>query len=104
MEHLPPEVLRHICCQAITQHVYVTCIYHLDRCSLSSLAQTCRTLHDPAIDVIWRELDSFIPILYTLPSDVCKITRSRNESGAPGRSQYPKYIVEMVSFIYATHK
>ena len=45
------------------------------RRSLSRLARTCRALCGPALDVLWRDLDSLVPILGLFPPHVLKKTR-----------------------------
>ena len=35
---------------------------------LASMAQTCSTLFHPATDVLWRKIDSYLPLLACLPS------------------------------------
>jgi len=37
------------------------------RRTLYSLALTCRTLSGPALDILWRDLDSLYPLLCCLP-------------------------------------
>lgn len=43
--------------------------------SLSRLARTCRAISGPALDVLWRELDSIIPIIGLFPAHLLKKTR-----------------------------
>ncbi|KAJ2919263.1 hypothetical protein MD484_g1180, partial [Candolleomyces efflorescens] len=43
--------------------------------SLSRLARVCRALCEPALDVLWRELDSIVPILGLFPPSVLKKAR-----------------------------
>lgn len=45
------------------------------RRSLSRLARTCRGLSDPCLNVLWRELDSLLPLLSLLPNDLFKRPR-----------------------------
>ncbi len=35
------------------------------------LARTCSQFHEPAISVLWQSLNNIVPLLYTLPSDLC---------------------------------
>ena len=35
--------------------------------TLSSLAATCRTLHTIPVAALWREMDSLVPLLKTIP-------------------------------------
>jgi hypothetical protein len=43
--------------------------------TLSRLARTCRALSDPALNVLWRELDSLIPIIGLFPTSLLKRAR-----------------------------
>ncbi|KAF5312357.1 hypothetical protein D9619_002907 [Psilocybe cf. subviscida] len=45
------------------------------RRSLSRLARTCRALAEPALDILWRDLDSLIPIIGLFPAHLLKKTR-----------------------------
>ncbi|KAF7302732.1 hypothetical protein HMN09_00908100 [Mycena chlorophos] len=45
------------------------------RRGLSRLARTCRALLDPALDVLWRELDSLIPLIGLFPSNLLRKTK-----------------------------
>ena len=45
------------------------------RRSLSRLARTCRALSEPALKILWRELDSIVPILGLFPGHVLKKAR-----------------------------
>ncbi|KAJ6520075.1 hypothetical protein C8R45DRAFT_953782 [Mycena sanguinolenta] len=45
------------------------------RRSLSRLARTCRAWLDPALSVLWRELDSLQPLLGLFPAHLLKKTR-----------------------------
>ncbi|KAF8973596.1 hypothetical protein BDZ97DRAFT_1775888 [Flammula alnicola] len=56
------------------------------RRSLSRLARTCRAFADPALDVLWRELDSIIPIIGLFPGHLLKKTRKPGM----GLSRLPK--------------
>lgn len=40
--------------------------------ALSRLARTCRALSEPALDVLWRDLDSIVPIIGLFPVQVLK--------------------------------
>ncbi|KAH7924043.1 hypothetical protein BV22DRAFT_541321 [Leucogyrophana mollusca] len=40
------------------------------RADLASLARTCRTFRDPALDVLWSFLNSFDPLIRCLPQDL----------------------------------
>ena len=45
------------------------------RRSLSRLARTCKAFSGPALDVLWRELDSVVPIVGLFPAHLLKKTR-----------------------------
>jgi hypothetical protein len=45
------------------------------RRALSRLARTCRAFCEPALDILWRDLDSLIPILGLFPGHVLKKAR-----------------------------
>jgi F-box-like len=38
--------------------------------TLKALARTCRTFHEPALDVLWEHQDDFLTLLKTMPSDL----------------------------------
>ena len=37
------------------------------------LLKTCKALYEPALDVLWRDLDILAPLVMCLPGDVWKI-------------------------------
>jgi len=43
--------------------------------SLSRLARTCKAFCDLALDVLWRELESLVPIIGLFPNDIMKRAR-----------------------------
>lgn len=45
------------------------------RRSLSRLARTCKAFSGPALDILWRELDSVIPIVGLFPGHLLKKTK-----------------------------
>ncbi|KAG1757779.1 hypothetical protein EDB19DRAFT_1891474 [Suillus lakei] len=45
------------------------------RRSMSRLARTCRAMCEPAMNVLWRELDSLLPIISLFPSALMKRSR-----------------------------
>jgi hypothetical protein len=45
------------------------------RRTLSRLARTCRAFCEPALDILWRELDSLIPVIGLFPAHVLKKAR-----------------------------
>jgi hypothetical protein len=64
------------------------------RRSLSRLARTCRGISKPAHNIVWRELDSLIPLLALFPSALHK--RSRRPGlgfvGAPSPDDWTKFL------------
>lgn len=45
------------------------------RRSLSRFARTCHAFSGPALDILWRDLDSIIPIVGLFPGHLLKKTR-----------------------------
>ncbi|EGO04342.1 hypothetical protein SERLA73DRAFT_82352 [Serpula lacrymans var. lacrymans S7.3] len=45
------------------------------RRSLSRLARTCRAICDPALSILWRELDSILPLISLFPNHLMKRSR-----------------------------
>jgi hypothetical protein len=43
--------------------------------TLSRFARTCKAFCDPALDVLWRELDSLVPIIGLFPNTIMKKAR-----------------------------
>ncbi|KAJ3825645.1 hypothetical protein F5880DRAFT_1477881 [Lentinula raphanica] len=43
--------------------------------TVSRLARTCRAISEPALNVLWRELDSLVPIIGLFPSTILKKVR-----------------------------
>ncbi|KAG2028933.1 hypothetical protein BDR03DRAFT_976197, partial [Suillus americanus] len=48
---------------------------HTEHGSLPALASTCRTFENPALNVLWRNLQSVEPLVKCLPSDLFSINR-----------------------------
>jgi hypothetical protein len=42
----------------------------LNRATIAALARTCRTFKEPALDVLWKDINGFKPLLSCLPSGV----------------------------------
>ena len=60
-----PEIVTHFAEHLLTD----------DRCRkqwLVCMALTCRTFYEPAMDILWRELGDFSPLLRCFPDDVMK--------------------------------
>jgi hypothetical protein len=60
--------------------------------SLSRLARTCRALSEPALNILWRDLDSLVPIIGLFPGQLLKkakkpglglVSRRRRYSSLP---------------------
>jgi hypothetical protein len=45
--------------------------------ALLSLARTCRRFHQPSVAILWRNLDSVLPLMKLLPED--SVTFERTE-------------------------
>ena len=66
--HSNPDILDEICeylsydCDADTEEI------HLSRRTLLRLALTCKAFIEPALDRLWRSLDSLFPLLKILPA------------------------------------
>ena len=45
------------------------------RKSLSRLARTCKALSEPVLNVLWKELDSILPLVALFPRRVFKKVR-----------------------------
>ncbi|GJE99663.1 hypothetical protein PsYK624_159340 [Phanerochaete sordida] len=43
--------------------------------SLARLARTCKAFKEPALDVLWRDLDSFVPLVTLFPNTLLKRAR-----------------------------
>lgn len=48
---------------------------HTDTASLPGLASTCRAFQDPALDALWGDLPSVMPIVDCLPMHLWHIVR-----------------------------
>lgn len=45
------------------------------RRSVSRLARTCKAMCEPALNMLWRELDSFLPLIGLFPNSLLKRAR-----------------------------
>jgi len=45
------------------------------RRSISRLARTCKAMCEPALNVLWREMDSLLPLIGLFPSNLLKRAR-----------------------------
>ena len=55
-----------------------------DPCSLLSLALTCRSLCDPALNVLWRDLHSPCPLAFAFQPGVTPVRADHYESESEG--------------------
>ncbi|KAJ7510984.1 hypothetical protein B0H11DRAFT_1956829 [Mycena galericulata] len=60
-----------------------------DRSALAALARTCTTFHNPALDVLWSDLNSLSPLLSCMPKDLFDF-RPRTAPGnrTPGQQRH----------------
>jgi hypothetical protein len=42
---------------------------------LSRFARTCKAFCEPALDILWRELDSMVPVIGLFPNNIMKKAR-----------------------------
>ena len=62
----------------VTRHMFT---WHLPQRFVLDWALTCKTISDPALDVLWETQDSLINLLKTLPSDIWEMNRRKLVSG-----------------------
>ncbi|KAG2126209.1 hypothetical protein DEU56DRAFT_695850, partial [Suillus clintonianus] len=60
---LVSEVLVEIFSHLTESMTFDSSIIRVSRKSLAALARTCKTLHEPAMDLLWAELDGIDPLL-----------------------------------------
>jgi len=58
----------------ITRHTFVR---YISQRFVLDWALTCKTVSDPALDVLWETQDSLINLLKTLPSDIWEMYRRK---------------------------
>jgi hypothetical protein len=46
----------------------------LSRTTIAALARTCRTFKEPALDVLWKDIDGFRPLISYFPECVVERT------------------------------
>ncbi|RDX41459.1 hypothetical protein OH76DRAFT_215542 [Lentinus brumalis] len=68
---LPQEVIVHVCSYILVRHPVSTVGWQRDEKTLARLARTSKTLSGPALTVLWRTLPNILPLLFTLPADLC---------------------------------
>ncbi|EIW86895.1 hypothetical protein CONPUDRAFT_134237 [Coniophora puteana RWD-64-598 SS2] len=64
------------------------------RKSLSRLARTCKAFCEPALDILWRELDSLLPLVALFPSNLMKRSRkpAMGFAKAPTKNDWVKVL------------
>lgn len=72
-QHMAPMILR----DADATKKLLECILESQggRKSLARLARTCKAFKEPALDMLWRDLDSFVPLLTLFPATLMKRAR-----------------------------
>jgi hypothetical protein len=59
--------------RTVFQWVYMDRIPLRGRCTLVSLAESCRIFTDTALDILWQELPTLVPLLKLLPDDLWEL-------------------------------
>lgn len=54
-----------------------------DKRSILALVKTCRTFSVPALQVLWKNLFSPVPLLLTMPDDLWEVEEADNAYFAP---------------------
>ncbi|KAI0656460.1 hypothetical protein C8Q70DRAFT_335619 [Cubamyces menziesii] len=65
------------------------------RRSLASAARTCKSFHEPALRVLWRQLESLIPFFSLLPS----FTKVQENVEQPFSSWHPRDIYHLPDYV-----
>lgn len=52
--------------------MYQSVLEDMDKPTLSAMAQTCQKFSTCALDALWREVGSIVPLMKTLPPLVCR--------------------------------
>lgn len=58
----------------ITKHMFVR---HIPQRFVLDWTLTCKTISEPALDVLWETQDNLINLLKTLPSDLWEMNRRK---------------------------
>lgn len=69
------------------------------RRSVARIARTCRSTMDPALDTLWRELDSLVPLLSLMPGNLFKRPK---RPGLGFVSNFRVLVIRVLSFCYRT--
>ena len=48
--------------------------------TFAALARTCRRFKEPALNALWKDMDSFMPLILCLPEDVRECTTVKGRS------------------------
>lgn len=60
---------RCLCISEILREIFEYCALS-NLSPLAHLARTCRLFREPALDILWRELDDVSPLMKCLPSNL----------------------------------
>ena len=73
----------------------------LPKPSLAALSRTCKTIKDPALDQLWRHMESLIPLCKCLPQDVW----SMDTTGRLASASLKKHVchIDLISAIQVYH-
>ena len=63
--------------QILPEHIPLVCNF-MDNRDLLSLALSSRGLTEPALDVLWRYITSFKPLICCLPVDLLEASEEEN--------------------------
>lgn len=96
--HIPYEVHRNTMVPAIlTDHSATNKLLEAilespnGRRSLSRLARTCKAFSEPALNVLWRELDSLVPIIGLFPAKLLRKSRKPGLGLVGGLNTYVRF-------------
>ena len=54
-----------------------------DKRSVLAVVKTCRTFNTPALQVLWKNLFSPVPLFLTMPNDLWQVEETENPLFAP---------------------
>lgn len=77
MEQRPSTNIIHI------HEILLNFVSHCDKPTLARLARTCKAISDPALDVLWEELESFAHLLRIFPKELVSWSASETASARP---------------------
>lgn len=67
--------------------ILLTIISHCDKPTLARLARTSKAVSDPALDVLWENLESFSYLLRIFPKELVSWHASETTAAKPVRLQ-----------------